>query len=139
MQHDNVALARQWFDQVWKDGGDAVARAMLHPDAIGHMEGGEVKGTDEFLAMRAQLLGAMPDLQMQVEDLIGQGDNVAVRWSVTATHAGDGLGLRASQQRLRFRGITWLKFADGRLVEGWDAWNQGQLMQVMANPPLAVS
>lgn len=28
-----------------------------------------------------------------------------------------------------FRGITWLRFANGRLAEGWDSWNQGRLMQ----------
>jgi steroid delta-isomerase-like uncharacterized protein len=135
MQHDNVALARTWFEQVWRPGGEATARAMLDPDALGHMEGGDVKGAEEFLAVRAQLLAAMPDLSLQVDDIIGEGDNVAVRWSVTATHGGDGLGLRASHQRLRFRGITWLRFANGRMVEGWDAWNQGQLMNTMANPP----
>jgi predicted ester cyclase len=135
MQHDNVALARRWFEQVWKPGGEAVARELLDPQAVGHMEGGEVTGADEFLAMRAQLLGAMPDMSIEAEEIIGQGDSVAVRWSVVATHGGDGLGLRATHQRLRFRGITWLHFSNGRLVEGWDAWNQGQLMTLMATPP----
>ena len=79
MQHDNVALARKWFEQVWQPGGEAVARDMLAPDALGHMEGGEVKGAEEFLEMRAQLLAAMPDLQIQADDILGQGANVAVR------------------------------------------------------------
>jgi hypothetical protein len=26
------------------------------------------------------------------------------------------------------RGITWLRIAEGRIMEGWDAWNQGRLM-----------
>lgn len=138
-QHDTLLLARQWFDQVWKPGGEAVARDMLAPDALGHMEGGDVRGVDEFLAVRAQLLAAMPDMVIHADDLIGQGDDVAVRWTVTATHAGEGLGFSATHQKLRFRGITWLRFSDGRLVEGWDAWNQGQLLQRMANPPPAAA
>jgi predicted ester cyclase len=140
MRHDNAALARKWFEQVWKPGGEAVAREMLHPEALGHMEGGDVRGVDEFLAVRTQLLAAMPDMVIDVDDLIADGDRVAVRWTVTATHGGDAFGLRATQQALRFRGISWLLFGhDGRLVEGWDAWNQGQLMNVMANPPAAAA
>ena len=134
MQHDNIALARKWFEQVWAPGGETVAREMLHPQALGHMESGEVKGCDQFLAVREQLLQAMPDLSIRVDDIIGEGDKVVVRWSVTATHAGDGMGLTASQQPVSFRGITWLHFSNGQLVEGWDAWNEGQLMNKLSRP-----
>jgi hypothetical protein len=30
--------------------------------------------------------------------------------------------------------MTWLRFRDGRIVEGWDAWNQGRLLQDLQAP-----
>jgi hypothetical protein len=28
-----------------------------------------------------------------------------------------------------FRGMTWLTFKDGLIVEGWDLWNLGKLLE----------
>jgi steroid delta-isomerase-like uncharacterized protein len=131
MTHDYGALARRWFEDNWNRRREAVVDELLAPAAIGHMEGGDVHGPEGFKAVRAALLGAFPDLRLVVEDTITEGSQVAVRWSVTATHRGDHLGFAASQRPASFRGITWMKFADGRIVEGWDAWNHGALMQAL--------
>jgi len=135
----NAVLARKWFREVWLPGGEATVHELMHPDAVGHMEGAEVHGAAEFLPARAALLDAFPDLDVHVDDLLEQGDQVAVRWSVTATHGGGGLGVPASQQKVRFRGITWLRFVEGKVVEGWDAWNQGQLLTTLTSAQIAES
>jgi len=129
----NALLARTWFRNVWLPGGESTVHELMHPEAVGHLEGADVHGPAEFLPARAALLDAFPDISVRVDDLIEQGDQVAVRWSVTATHGGDGLGIPASQQKVSFRGITWMRFAHGRVVEGWDAWNQGQLLTSLAS------
>jgi hypothetical protein len=30
--------------------------------------------------------------------------------------------------------MTWLWFSNGQIVEGWDRWNVGQLMQELQAP-----
>jgi hypothetical protein len=30
--------------------------------------------------------------------------------------------------------MTWLIIRDGKIVEGWDAWNQGALVQSLQAP-----
>ena len=124
----NIQLARRWFEDVWNRRHDATVHALLHPAAIGHLEDADVHGVDEFLAARAALLGAFPDLHVTLESVIGQGDDVVLRWSATATHRGPELGIAPSNRAVAFRGISWFRFAEGRLVEGWDAWNQGGLL-----------
>jgi predicted ester cyclase len=68
---------------------------------------------------------------MHVEDVVGEGDRAAVRWRVEATHAGDGFGFPATNQRVQARGTTWLTVRNGQIVEGWDTWNFGGLMQFL--------
>ena len=132
MAHDVRSLAHRWFDEVWTAHGEPTIDELMAEDAIGHMEGAEVRGPAAFKAVRAQLLGAFPDIGVHVEEIVTDGDNAVVRWNVTASHEGDDLGIPASHQHVRFRGMTWLKFHDGRIVEGWDAWNQGALIQQLS-------
>jgi steroid delta-isomerase-like uncharacterized protein len=132
MASDVRTLARRWFEDVWTASGEPTIDALLAENAIGHMEGAEVRGPAAFKAVRAQLLGAFPDLAVRVDEIIADGENAVVRWNVAASHEGDALGIPASHQQVRFRGITWFKFRDGRIVEGWDAWNQGALIQQLS-------
>jgi steroid delta-isomerase-like uncharacterized protein len=130
----NAELARRWFEEVWNQRRDATVRELLAPGAPGHMEGMEIVGPEGFLQARAALLEAFPDIQVTVEATVGDGDDVVVRWSAQGSHRGDGLGIPATLRAVTFRGMSWMHFANGRIVEGWDAWNQGKLLQELTAP-----
>ena len=128
MANTNADLARRWFEEVWNRRRDATVHELLHPAGVGHLEGADAQGPGEFLAARAALLDALPDLRVTVEATVSEGSEVVVRWSASGMHCGDGLGIPASSRRASFRGMTWLRFADGQIVEGWDSWNLGGLL-----------
>jgi len=130
----NSQLARKWFDEVWNQRMDSTVHELLHPNVVGHMEGLEVRSPADYLQARAALLDAFPDLRVTVEAVISEGDDVVVRWSATGTHGGPGLGFAPSLRQARFRGMSWMVFSDGRIVEGWDSWNQGLLLQQLGGP-----
>ena len=125
----NAERARRWYKEVWVRGGEATVQELMAERLEGYMEGVDVRTREEFLAERRRLLGAFPDLAITVDDVIADGAKVAVRWHVTATHKGDTLGIPASNREVSFRGMSWLEFADGRIVRGWDNWNLGGLIQ----------
>jgi steroid delta-isomerase-like uncharacterized protein len=136
---DNAAIARRWFQEVWVAGGERSVDLLMAPDAVGWMEGRTVKGPIEFKAARRTLLHVFPDLTMTVEDTIEEGARVAVRWTATATHRGEGLGVPPTNRRVAFRGITWLELRDGLIVRGWDSWNLGALIAELQSEPEARS
>ena len=128
---DYRALARRWFDDNWNRRRDAIIDELLAPNAVGHMQGGDFHGRDGFRAARSALLGAFPDLRLHIEDIVVEDAQAVVRWRVTATHLGDHLGFPASRRPAHFSGMTWLLFDGSTLVEGWDGWNHGALMQAL--------
>jgi steroid delta-isomerase-like uncharacterized protein len=136
---DNAAIARRWFREVWGPGGERTVDELLDRDSVGWMEGREVRGVSDFKDARRALLETFPDLTITVDDLVHEGDKVAVQWTVNATHAGDGLGIPATNRKVTFRGMTWLEIRDGRVVSGWDSWNLGGLIQTLAQPAAARS
>ena len=130
---NNAAIARRWFQEVWVAGGEGTVDQLMADDAMGWMEGLNVRGPTEFKQARRTLLHVFPDLAINVEDTIEQDTRVAVRWSATATHRGDGLGVPPTNRRVSFRGMTWMELRDGRIVRGWDSWNLGALIAELSS------
>ena len=129
MPESNAELARRWFEEVWNQRKDATVHELLHPEVIAQMEGLDVRSPAHYLEARAALLDGFPDLRVTVEAVVAESDQAVTRWSATGTHLGPGLGIAPSRRKVSFRGITWLVFSNGRIVKGWDSWNQGLLLQ----------
>jgi len=130
----NRALAERFFREVWTERRHDTIDEILDEQIVGHIEGADFHGTETYKEARRQLLSAFPDIRVTVEETAADGDQVVLRWRVTGTHTGPGLGLSPTSRLVSFRGMTWLTFRDGRVVEGWDSWNQGALIQSLAAP-----
>jgi steroid delta-isomerase-like uncharacterized protein len=133
---ENVQLMRRWFQEVWNEGKTETIHELLAPDAIaiGELEDGKaLHGTADFVPFVKNLRGAFPDMKLKVEDVFGVEDRVVLRWSGTMTHSGNHLGMPATGKVVRITGITIAHIRDGKIIAGWDNWDQlGMLKQVGA-------
>ncbi len=133
--HDNVALARRWFEEVWNQRRTETVHELLRSDSVGHLAAGDVVGPEPFLKVHAELVQTLPDLRVHVEDTVAQGDQVVVRWLASGTHRGQGMGCDPTGAQVQFRGMTWLRFEGGKMAEGWDAWDLSGLLQKLRGQP----
>jgi steroid delta-isomerase-like uncharacterized protein len=120
-------IARRWFDEVWNKRNEDVIYELMAEDGVGHTANGPITGPAAFHSMWKGFIALLPDLRLEVEDVIKQEDNVVIRWRMVGRHEGNAFGLMASGAAITQRGITWLKCRDGKMVEGWDCWNEGGL------------
>jgi steroid delta-isomerase-like uncharacterized protein len=131
---ENIQLMRRWFQEVWNEGRIETVHELFAPDGVARGQRGaemEIRGPEEFIKFVREIRGAFPDINVQVDDVFGAGDKVVLRWSGTMTHTGDALGLPPTGRAVRSQGITIARFADGKVVEGWDSWDQlGMLEQI---------
>ncbi len=133
---ENIQLMRRWFQEVWNEGRMETIYELLSPDGVARGQRGaesEIRGPREFETFVREIRGSFPDIKVEVEDVFAADDKVVLRWSGVMTHSGDAPGLPASGKTVRSRGITIARFVDGRIVEGWDNWDQlGMLEQIGA-------
>ena len=63
---------------------------------------------------------AIPDLQSEIIDIVGEGDRLVIRFNFTGTHKGDFLGFPASGANLKFEGMIMRRFENEKIAEDWD-------------------
>jgi steroid delta-isomerase-like uncharacterized protein len=120
----NKALVRRWFEEVWNKGRAEAIAEMFAADGIAHGlsddAGNPLKGPGDFKPFHETFRGAFPDIEVIVEDTIAEGDRVAARCSVRGKHAGDHLGVAATNAPVDFSGISIVRIKDGKIVEAWN-------------------
>jgi len=95
------------------------ADEIFEPDVRQHspVEATGVQAIKEMVFER--LYRAFPDLHITLEDMIEEGDKVAVRDLVTGTHLGEFNGLPPTGKSVSYREIFIARFANGRIAEAW--------------------
>ena len=89
----------------------------LHPGTPG--SGPDTEGIAQVRESVHRFHGTFPDLRIEVDQLIGESDLVAARWTAHGTHAGPLAGVPATGTAVRWSGTDVYRLSEGRIVEWW--------------------
>lgn len=96
---------------------------------------GQQQGPAGMAAQIALFRAAMPDYQVTHEDLLVDGDRVAVRNTVSGTHQGAFTGHQPTGRRIEMRTMDIHQVRDGRIVTTWHLEDFAGLMAQLAAGP----
>jgi predicted ester cyclase len=114
------AAVTAFFEQVWNRGRVEQASAFLAPTFVSHNGFGvQIVGPQEYGQSVRGLRAAFPDFHTTIEDVIVEGDRVAVRGTDRGTHAAEFLGHPATGRQTVNTWIEIFRLQDGKAVEGW--------------------
>jgi predicted ester cyclase len=74
-------------------------------------------GRDGVKQFFATFRDAFPDVSVAIDELVADGDMVAVATTFTGTHEGELMGIAPTGRRLSVTGIDMVRIAGGRIVE----------------------
>lgn len=122
----NKARVRSLFEEVFPAGDLIGVRDLVDPEIVDHNplpgQPAGVKGIEYVVsAMRT----AQPDLKFTVDDLLAEGDRVAIRWTLRGTNTGPMLGQPPSGEPVEMTAIVIFRIADGKIAERWAALGPG--------------
>ena len=137
---DHAATARRLYDRI--NAGDIDGFGMnLADDFVEHeATPGLAPGKDGVLAFFRMQLAGFPDLRMDVEDVVTDGDRVVARVRFTGTNRGEFMGMPATGKSGTVLLFDQFGFAsDGLVREHWGVLDALAMMQqlgvVPAGPP----
>ncbi len=126
-------LVRAAVGAIWNDRVAGSARQFYAERYRAWINGRQIFGTDELQVQVLELLAALPDLRIHVDDVIYReerdGRHTSARWTLLGTHTGPSRYARASNQFVRLTGITNHRAVDGRLQSGWTQYDEFSLLQ----------
>lgn len=129
-------FSEAFFNQNEADAVDALYAA----DAIHHSPVGDLN-IEARKMVRAGYGLAMPDFAIKIENLIGDGDWVAVRYSFTGTFTGklmmpDGSAVPGNDAPVSMTILSQYHFdADGNVIESWESFDNLALLTMMGVLP----
>jgi steroid delta-isomerase-like uncharacterized protein len=98
---------------------------------------GNLRGHFALRMLLAQLLMAFPDFEQTIDDMIVDGDSVAVRVTSRGTHTGTLIGIAPTGRQFTMRSNTIFRIVNGAIAEEWEQSDMlGLLRQLgVLSPP----
>lgn len=136
---DNKALVRRAYLEGMNPRDMGVIRAVFAPDYVNYFPAGQglIRGLDNFVAALTEFLDAFSDLTFTIDDVLGEADRVALRWSARGVHTGDYRGIpptvviAPTGRDISFSATDIYRVVDGRIVEEWNTLDGFDIMRQM--------
>jgi steroid delta-isomerase-like uncharacterized protein len=112
----NNVLVSRIYEEMWNQNNpDLASEIFAHPE-----------GVINFLR---QFLLSFSDLQHTIDEMIAQGDRVAIRFTARGIHSGLWMEFPATGRSIQYTGVTWVRIANGKIVEHQTWWDKAGLIE----------
>jgi predicted ester cyclase len=127
MSDENKALIRRWYEE-WRVDGK-FPEGLFTADFRAHIAGSPTMDLKAFEQNLGAMYAVLSDFDFTFADMLAEGDKVAARIVVHATHSAEFMGVSASGKRISLASTAMARIAAGKIAEWWNIPNQLSLMQ----------
>jgi predicted ester cyclase len=132
------AIIRRWNEEGWSGGRYDLAYEIISSEMKVHGAGGQAvgMGPDGLIDLIRTWRTAFPDGRMEIDDLIVEGDLVAIRNTWYGTHEAEFYGVPPSGSSVAVTSVGLDRVTDGKVSEGWGELDMVGMMQQMGALPM---
>jgi steroid delta-isomerase-like uncharacterized protein len=131
----NKTIMERFTSEFLTTGDAASGEEFLSPDVVLHFAGHQQRGRDTYLAVVAATADTFEDLVWTVEEMVADGDAVAVRYTMTGTHRGDFAGVPPTGKAVVAQSMAFYRLADGKIVEERAQFDMLAILQQIGAAP----
>lgn len=132
----NKMLVQRSFDELHNEGKLEGAEEFISDDFLNHdAPPNAPAGPDGLRAVIQMLRAAFPDLYIEVEEMIAEGDTVVARTTLRGTQHGPFLGIPPTGRNVAVEQVHILRFGAGKVVEHRSVRDRLSMMQQLGVTP----
>jgi steroid delta-isomerase-like uncharacterized protein len=136
MSEANKAVVRRYIEEIGNKGNLALADEIFSADSMWQGPNfQELRGREARKQHFVSLRRAFPDFRLTVDELITEGEKVAMRWSMRGTHRGEWQGVAPTGKPISIGGTSTYRIADGMITEEFMHWDALGFMQHIGAVP----
>jgi steroid delta-isomerase-like uncharacterized protein len=132
-------VVRCFYEELWNRGNLDAADKVVAEDYIRHdlRPGDAPPGPAGQKAVAEKFRSAFPDLHLEVEAIVADGDLVVARWTMTGTHSGAWGDIAPTGRQIRFSGVNFFRIVEGKIAEIWNLRDDLGLREQLGVPVYA--
>lgn len=69
------------------------------------------------------------DVKVEIQEILGEGDKISVRKTITATHTGEFMGKQATGKKILINGMDIETLKDGKITDHWSLSDFAQVLK----------
>jgi len=121
IEEQNKEVVQQMLENVFSGGDMDAIDEVIAPDFIEHEElpPGMPAGREGIKASIAMMHAAFPDFTVTIDDMIAEGDRVAVRLTWSGTQDGEFMGMPPTGKSFSMNVFDIFRMEGGQVVEHW--------------------
>jgi len=136
----NKFIARAVLERAFNQGDLSVIDQYTAADGVDHQEPPGTDFRQHLKEVVTRMRSGMPDLHFEIHEIIGEGDVIAFRSTMTGTHSGafdTGMGrvLPPTGRKISVPHMHFLHFVDGKNTDLWHVWDTASMMRQMGGMP----
>ncbi len=132
---ENKALIRRTYEAA-NQGNLTAFNELFTPEFVFHHDSMTIQGLEAFKQYQTMILTAFPDFHFTVEDLVAEGDQVAVRITARGTHHGVFMGIPPTGKQWTTTEIVVNRIVGGKIAEHWANTDMLGLLQQLGVVPM---
>jgi predicted ester cyclase len=102
------------FEEIWNKGDLSVIPEVISPD---YVDNGGRKGVKDFEQYVKASRASMPDQHWTIDQVVGEGDTLAIRLTVTGTFTGKMGDVKPTGKKGSYTFVLFNRYVDGKCVE----------------------
>lgn len=138
MSEENKNLVRRLYAEVQNQGKVDVLDEIMDPDFMDQGEAilGESRGRETLKQTVMAVRRLLPDLRVEIEDMVADGEMVGVRGLMRCTHLGEWLGAAPTGNEISWRGLAVFRITNGKITHRWFNEDNLSIVQQFGIVPL---
>jgi steroid delta-isomerase-like uncharacterized protein len=118
---ENKTVMRRILTEIVNQGNLALAEELVAPDYVYRAPGSpEYHGPNGMRDLVSSYRSAFPDLQLEIQEMIAEGDKVVTHYTLRGTHQGNLEGIPPTGKQMVTPAIIISTFRDGKLIEEYE-------------------